>query len=178
MFKGGFFMTRNFSFILRSLIALTFTIAVLFLGYSSFAGVTKGTLSFPKGTMVFKYSYLVKGPDSFDNKKIIRRIVFTGNDIGAKIQACNAMNCVDGLVTEGMIIDLDVGPRLNYWMVLNQGLVQYSGTHEPTALKSTVDQPKQLSGKLNFDDGAAGGPKVDVDFDAVLVKEFTQTSSK
>jgi hypothetical protein len=63
-------------------------------------------------------------------------------------------------------------------MVLNQGLVQYSGTQQPTALKSTVDQPKQLAGKLNFDDSAAGGPKEDVDFDAALVKEFTSASSK
>jgi hypothetical protein len=167
-------MRRIFSFIYRTLVILPFMIAVLFSNHSAFAGETKGILSYPKGTVVFKYSYLVKGPDNFDNKKIVRRVVLTSSDIGAKIQACHAMDCVDGLVTEGMIVDLDAGPRLNYWMVLNQGLVQYSGAHENTALKSNVDQPKELAGKLNFDDSAAGGPKVDVNFDAMLVKEFTQ----
>jgi hypothetical protein len=141
---------------------------------ASIAGETKGTISYPKGTVTVKYSYLVKGPDAFDSKKMIRRLIFSATDLTAKLAACKAMSCSDGEVTEGMTVDLDAGPRLNYWMVMNGGLVQYSGTKEPTALKTSADDAKHLAGKLSFDDAGAGGPKVDVDFDAALVKEFTQ----
>jgi hypothetical protein len=138
------------------------------------AGETKGTLTHPKGTVALKYSYLVKGPDAVDTNKIIRRVVFSGSDLGAKLQSCAAMNCVDGAVTEGMIVDLDVGPRLNYWMAINGARVQYSGTLEPSALKATATDPKRLAGKLVFDDAGSGGPKVEVDFDDSLLKEFSK----
>jgi hypothetical protein len=36
------------------------------------------------------------------------------------------MGCIDGEVVEGMILDLNAGPRLHYWTVLQAGLVQYS----------------------------------------------------
>src|SRR6185295_19730452 len=107
----------------RPLILAVFLLAAA----PSFAGETKGTLPHPKATVALKYSYFVKGPNSLDPKKTIRRLIFTGADIGAKIQACATMSCIDGALTEGVMVDLDQGSRLNYWMVLNGGLVQYSG---------------------------------------------------
>jgi hypothetical protein len=56
-------------------------------------------------------------------------------------------------------------------MVLNDQKVQYSGTLKPEVLKTIVSDAKNIAGKLSFDDAAAGGPRVDVEFDAPLVKE-------
>ncbi|HEX5035902.1 MAG TPA: hypothetical protein VFX30_01945 [bacterium] len=148
--------------------------AMLLVSSPVFAGATAGTLTHPKATVALKYSYFVKGPDGLDPKKTIRRLIFTSADIGAKIQACTTMSCVDGTLTEGVMVDLDQGSRLNYWMVLNGGLVQYSGTTDVANLKTTTDQPKALAGKLTFDDSGMGGPKVDATFDDALLKEFTQ----
>jgi len=145
-----------------------------FFGNSVLASEAKGTLTNPKGTVALKYAYFVKGPDNLDSQKILKRIVLSGVDIGAKIQACTTMSCVDGTLTEGVMVDLDGGPRMNYWMAINDAKVQYSGTHEVSALKVSADDAKHLAAKLSFDDNAMGGPKVDADFDAALLKEFTQ----
>ncbi len=53
--------------------------------------------------------------------------------------------------------------------LLNDQLVQYSGTVEPAALKSTTDSADRLAGKLRIDDCSAGGPTIDVEFDAPLL---------
>ena len=74
-------------------------------------------------------------------------------------------------LTDGLSINFDSGPRLNYWMVLNDQKVQYSGTLKPEVLMTTASDAKHIAGKLSFDDAAAGGPRVDVEFDATLVKE-------
>jgi hypothetical protein len=53
-------------------------------------------------------------------------------------------------------------------------LVQYSGTAEPASLKLTAETPQRLAGKWDYDDSAAGGPRVQIEFDAPLVKEITK----
>jgi len=82
------------------------------------------------------------------------------------------MSCADGELMEGLVVDIDGGPRLNYWMAINDQRVQHSGTKPPAALKASADEPKRLAGELAFDDTQAMGPRVDVEFDAVLLKEF------
>ena len=71
-----------------------------------------------------------------------------------------------------MTLDLDASRRLNYWVVFNDQRVQHSGTAEPAALKLTAENPARLAGKLVIDDSAAGGPRVDIEFDAPLIREF------
>jgi hypothetical protein len=78
-----------------------------------------------------KNVYVVKGPNSMD-KKIIRRLIFTPADLGAKIKACGEMSCSDNDLREGLEVDLVGGPRMNYWFVGNDQRVQYS-TAQPTA---------------------------------------------
>jgi hypothetical protein len=95
-------------------------------------------------------------------------------DVGAKLSACATMMCSDGDIAEGMTVDFDAGPRLNFWFVGNNQLVQYSGTADPASLKLTTDTPQRLAGKWDFDGAAAGGPKVQIEFDAPLVKEITK----
>jgi hypothetical protein len=120
-----------------------------------------------------KNVYLVKGPDAMAGRSI-RRLIFTSADLGAKINACATMSCSDNDLREGLEVNLDTGPRLTYWFVGNDQRVQYSGTAQPATLKLTTDTPQRLAGNLTIDDSAAGGPKVTIDFDATMLKEFAK----
>ncbi|MDQ2961954.1 MAG: hypothetical protein M3R31_02170 [Pseudomonadota bacterium] len=120
-----------------------------------------------------KHAYLVKGPDEVTGK-IVRRLVFSTADVASKIRSCGAMSCADGGIGEGMTVDLDAGPRLNYWFVANDQRVQHSGTADPASLKLTTDTPQRLAGKWDLDARAAGGPRVQLEFDAALLKEMKQ----
>ena len=160
-------------------ICLFLTAAILIpLSSASAAEHAKGTLTYkgPKKTfnVALKHAYLVKGPDMFDESKTVRRLVLTGDDFSASINKAEALGGFDGDLKEGMIVELADGPRLNYWVVLNGQLVQYSGMVEPSAMSASTDKPDYLKGKLAFDDMSAGGAKVIVDFDAPLFKSFTK----
>ena len=141
-------------------------------------GTAKGTLTYRAKTgaitMAPKFAYLVKGPDAVDNNKIIRHLILSATDLGAKVAACKTMSCTDADLNNGITVDLDAGPRLNYWVVLNDQRIQYSGTERPAALTLTADTPTRLAGKLIFDGSAAGGPQVEIEFDAPLLKEMKQ----
>ena len=136
----------------------------------------KGTLNYKGKAKDFavplKYAFYVKGPDNMDPKTTVKRLILTTADITDKIQACKTMMCAGDGLTEGIEIDITGGPRLLYWLVLNNGLVQYSGTQEPSALSTTADTPQRLAGKITFDDSSAGGAKLDATFDAALLKTF------
>lgn len=141
------------------------------------AGDASGTVAYnPKSgplAVTIKHAYLVTGPD-FVSRKTIRRVVLSSADVGAKLAACETMACSDGGITEGMTIDFDAGPRINYWFVGNHQLVQYSGTADPASLKLTSDTGKRIAGKWELDASAAGGPRFQIEFDAPLVKEITK----
>jgi hypothetical protein len=139
------------------------------------ADAARGTATY-KGkaravTVTFKHAYLVKGPEA-GSGKVIRRLVLSMTDVSDALQSCQTMVCSDGGIGDGMTVDFDSGPRLNYWFVANDQLIQYSGTVEPTAAKLTTDTPTNLAGTLNIDATGAGGPNVQVEFDASLVKEL------
>jgi hypothetical protein len=163
----------------RRLIALGGAVAaaIAFASAPADAGEAKGTITYKSkaGAIVvtIRHAYLVKGPDVVSGKTI-RRVVLSVADVSAKLSACGTMLCSDGDITEGMTIDFDAGPRLNYWFVGNNQLVQYSGTAEPASVKLTADTPQRLAGTWDFDESAAGGPRVQVEFDAPLVKEVTK----
>lgn len=141
-------------------------------------GTAKGTLTYKSKsgviTMAPKFAYLFKGPDAVEPGKIIRHLILSPTDLGPKIEACTTMSCTDSGLGSGLTVDLDAGPRLNYWVVLNDQRVQYSGTEKPAALTLTTDTPARLAGKLVFDGAAMGGPQVDIEFDAPLLKELTK----
>ena len=150
-------------------------IVLLSMVVSVLADAAKGVASY-KGksravTVTFKHAYLVKGPE-VGSGKVIRRLVLSMADVSDALQSCQTMMCSDGGIGEGMTVDFDSGPRLNYWFVANDQLIQYSGTVAPTAAKLTTDTPTQIAGTLSFDATSAGGPNVQVEFDASLVKEL------
>jgi hypothetical protein len=153
---------------------MSVTVGVVFAMSASLvsAGDAKGTLVYKTRTANLKYAYLVKGPDAV-SKKTIRRLILSATDLSAKISACKTMSCTDSDLNDGLSLNFDSGPRLNYWMVQNDQKIQYSGTLKPEVLKTTADDAKRMAGKLTFDDAGAGGPKVDVEFDATLTKEVT-----
>lgn len=163
--------------ILRSAVAAMVGSAVLALACDAAAagGTAKGTVTYKAkaGTLVMKpaYAYLVRGPDAVDGNRIIRHLILSAIDLEAKITACRTMSCTDADLGNGMTVDLDAGPRLNYWVVGNGQRVQYSGTAPPATLTLTTDTPDRLAGKLVFDATAAGGPDVAIEFDAPLLKE-------
>ena len=115
------------------------------------AGDAKGTLVYKTRTANLKYAYLVKGPDAV-SKQPIRRLILSATDLSAKISACKTMACTDSDLNDGLSVNFDSGPRLNYWMVQNDQKIQYSGTLKPEVLKTTANDAKRIAGKLAFDD--------------------------
>ena len=135
------------------------------------AGDAKGTVVYKGRTADVKFAYLVTGPDAV-TKATMRRLILSTRDLGAKIAGCSKMSCMDSDLDEGLEIDLVDGPRFNYWLVMNGQKIQYSGTEPKESLASTANDAKKIAGTLKFDKTAAGGPKVDVTFDAAMVKEL------
>ena len=72
---------------------------------AAFAGEAKGSADYKGRTLALQHVYLVKGPDAVDESVVIRELVFSAADLGAKIEACQTMSCVSGEVTEGMTLD-------------------------------------------------------------------------
>lgn len=132
----------------------------------------KGTLMYKSYLVTLKYAWLLKGPSEMDPRKTIRRLILSGNDISPKLQACKTMACASGQVTEGMTVDFDTPPRLDYWVAVNGQKVQYSYGAMPEAFVARINDVGHLSGKLTINDVRAGGPMVDVEFDVTVFKEF------
>jgi hypothetical protein len=147
-------------------------------GMTIAAGTASGTLAYKGKTKDYsaplKFSYLIKGPDEVDASKNIRRLILSTADLEKKLAACTTMSCTTSDLDEGIAIDIGAGPRLNYWVVFNGQLVQYSGTHDPDALTTTADTAARLAGKIVFDDSKAGGAKIDAAFDTTVTKTVTK----
>ena len=139
-------------------------------------GTAKGTIKIKDKTVDAKYAYLVKGPDAFDSSKTVSTVIITPSDISQKISECKDASCASG-ITEGMTVgkeDFGSTTRVVYWVVTNDGMMQYSGNDDLSALAPTTDTADRMAGKLTIDDTAADGPKIDVEFDAPLAKEFKE----
>ena len=135
------------------------------------AGDAKGTVAYKGRTLDVRHAYLVTIKDAMSGKPM-RRVVLAPKDIGDKIAACAKMSCVDGDLDDGVELDFVDGPRLNYWLVMNGQKIQYSGTEPKESLAATANDAKKVAGTVKFDSTAAGGPKVDVTFDAAFVKDL------
>jgi hypothetical protein len=140
-------------------------------------GAATGSISYQSkaGAVVVRptYAYLVKGPDTVTGS-MVRRIVLSAVDLAPKLRTCATMMCGDGDMSEGMTIDLDVGARINYWLVAKGQRIQYSGTAEPSSLRLSSDTGERVAGAWRLDARQAGGPEVDVEFNAPLLKVFAK----
>jgi hypothetical protein len=124
-------------------------------------------------TVTVKHAYLIKGPDDMSGK-MGRQLVFAASDMADAIKKCETMSCVSGKLESGLTADLDRMPRVAFWMVTNGQRIQVSGTADLESLTLTTDSPQKMAGKWNYDGSAAGMPKIDVDFDVTLLKEFAK----
>lgn len=134
----------------------------------------KGTLVYKGRTTPLTYVFLVKGPHFPDPTQTVRKLIFSAKNIAGELQACTSMSCAKGWVREGMTVDFDVSPRLEYWLAVSDQKVQYSGAAMPDAFAARVNDSTHLGGKLLIDDTAADGAKVAVEFNVSLFKQFTQ----
>ena len=157
-----------------ALIALAAMLTLVSGSAMAAGGTASGIVVYKGQTLNVKHAYLFRGPDAVEKDKTIRRLVLVPQDAGKKLEACKSMSCTQKEMGDGLSVDMDAGPRFGYWVALKGGMVQYSGTAKPVALAATADQPDRLAGKLTIDDSDSGGPKIDVQFDAPLVKELKE----
>ena len=153
-----------------------FAVAALSLSHVAFAEPAKGTLTATgkvPATVNVKHAYLIKGPNAFGDKPA-RLLILSEVDQTAHIMACSAMSCATEKLDSGMTVEFDSGPRLLYWFVANGQRVQASGTAEPGTMKLSANTPQRLTGNWTHDASGQGGPKIAVEFDTPLLKEFTK----
>ena len=153
----------------RTICAIALTVSLPLLAAD---GAAKGTVVYKADTAAIKHVWLVKGPDAVDPKLTIRLLIFSVADIGAKVKACKTMRCLSADLDDGVTVELDAGPRLNYWVVLKGQRIQYSGTAKLETFKATANTPARVAGKLAIDDTKAGGGKIDIDFDVPQLAEL------
>ena len=96
-------------------------------------------------------------PYKRDPGKTIRRLILSAGDIGAKLQACKTMSCASGQVTEGMTVDFDTPPRLDYRVAVNGQKVRYSYGAMPEAFVARANDAGRVAGKLIIDDVQPAG---------------------
>ena len=131
-----------------------------------------GTLNFKTWSGAVKYAWMVRSPDEMDASKSILRIYLSSADIGAKIRACKTLSCADGALEDGAMVDFSDERHLAYAVRLNGQRAQYSGGTNGAAFKLSTNKPDHLAGKLHIDNSAAGGAKVDAEFDLTLANTF------
>lgn len=124
------------------------------------------TIEIPLQNVVF-----LSGPDPFEKDKMIRRLVFSEKDLSGGLTTCNDINCLDSIM-EGIQFDLNNTARINYWLSLDNQKIQYSGTAPREVLVLLTDKPDRLTGTLRLDNTGAGGPVVEITFDATRSKLF------
>ena len=132
-----------------------------------------GAVSFQAAKGAVKYGFLVRGPDEMDPSKTVLRLYLSSADIGAKVKAAKTFSDADNALTDGAMVDFGDARHLGYAIRLNGERVQYSGGTNAEAFKLTTKKPDHLAGKVQIDDSASGGAKVDATFDLTLVKTFT-----
>ena len=153
-------------------------LATLAVGASAmvWADAAKGMLTATgkvAATVNVKHAYLVKGPNAFGDKTV-RMLILSEADLTAHIKSCATMSCTTGKLESGMTVEFDSGPRLLYWFVANGQRVQASGTAEPDTMKLTANTPQKLTGNWTYDASGQGGPKIAVEFDTAMLKEFAK----
>lgn len=140
------------------------------------ADPARGTLTATGKTaanVAVKHAYLIKGPNAFGDK-VVRLLILSDVDHGAHIKSCSTMSCATDKLDSGMTVEFDSGPRLLYWFVANGQRVQASGTAEPGSITLTTNTPQRLTGQWTYDASGQGGPKIAVEFDAAMFKEFSK----
>ena len=137
------------------------------------ADKASGTVQFHGKTGSVTHAWMVRGPDEMDASKTLLRIYLSSADISARIKACKTLSCADTALEDGAMVDFSDASHLGYAVRLDGERVQYSGGTSADAFALSTSKPDHLAGKLHIDDSAAGGARVDADFDLALANTFT-----
>ncbi|HET7064502.1 MAG TPA: hypothetical protein VFI49_09495 [Rudaea sp.] len=165
--------------ILPSRLAIVHTLAMMMVlsaasALAASSDSAKGTLTVETekapASVELAHAYLVSGPDTFDAKKITRRIVFTKTDERATIEACNDVSCATLSSSDGMTVELGDDAAANWWAHVHP--VQYSGMSDPGDLKLSTDTAERVAGTFKI---GTSGVTTSVVFDAPMVKTFPVT---
>ena len=160
----------------RSLWLTLSVVAALCVSSTAMADPAKGTLTATgkiAAAVNVKHACLVKGPNAFGDK-MVRLLILSEVDQAAHIKSCSTMSCTTNKLESGMTVEFDAGPRLLYWFVANGQRVQASGTAEPDTITLTTNTAQKLAGTWTYDASGQGGPKIAVEFDAAMLKEFSK----
>jgi len=114
-----------------------------------------------------KHAYVVVGPDTFEENKTTRRLVFAADDLRTTIAACKDVRCATTISSDGLVLDLDDAGSSSYWAHVQP--MQYSGSLDAGGLVLHIDKPDRLTGTLKIDNS---GVTATIEFDAPLVKSF------
>ena len=140
------------------------------------AGSAKGTLTLPgeskPASIALTHAYFFVAPDTFDEKKTSRTIVFTTADERATLEACENTSCAILSSKDGMTVEIADASQANWWAHIAP--IQVSGTAVGQALTLSVDKPDRLSGTFKIGD-AGSSVSTAITFDAPLVKTFTKS---
>ena len=154
-------------------------LATLSLGFALLAceasgqqrGTANGTLTLEGADtplrVTFAHAYYITGPDSFDETKTTRSLVFTAEDQTDAIMGCSSRSCAELSMIDGLKIDLAEQGMANWWAHVGQK--QYSGTAVGKSLSLRVDQPDHLAGTFKI---GGSGATAAIEFDSALVKAF------
>jgi len=135
---------------------------------TSCGDATQGLAFIDKALRVdLKHAYVVVGPDTFEENKTTRRLVFAADDLRTTIAACKDVRCATTISSDGLVLDLDDAGSSSYWAHVQP--MQYSGSLDAGGLVLHIDKPDRLTGTLKIDNS---GVTSTIEFDAPLVKSF------
>ena len=153
----------------RTLTAAVLTLSALAAHAAVGPGQANGTIAHKGKTVVLKHAYYVTGTNmGFP----LRQVVLSATDIGPAMAADDSLLTAGNRLREGIIVYIDEGKMLRYWMAISDQTEQVSTMFPAKEFTATANDAKRVAGKLAFDHTRSGGPKVDVEFDARLLKEF------
>ncbi len=163
---------------LRAAVSLAAGALLLAASPASWADSANGTAAYAAKSgavsVAIKHVYLITGPDAVSGKTG-RQLVFAATEMTDAIKKCDTFSCVSGKLESGVTADLDIMPPVAFWFVTNGQRVQVSGVARRETLKLSADTPQKMAGKWSYDGSASGMPKIDVDFDVTLSREFSKT---
>jgi hypothetical protein len=117
--------------------------------------------------LALKHAYYVRGADASDAAKGAARIIFSGADLGAAIEACKDAHCTTTISEDGMTLEIGDTAALHYWAHVTP--MQIAGDLPRTALVLDTDTPTRVAGTLKI---AGNGVTTTIKFDAPLLKSF------
>jgi hypothetical protein len=140
--------------------------------YAKPAAAVRGKLFLKGKTLSFPLAWLVRGPDTFDEKKASAYLILSSRDIAAAISACKDIHCVIfDAVTDGAVLQPADDGHNSFWLRVKTPELPKEQQLSGRTWTATVDQHDRLAGKLQFAYENTRD-EADLEIDAVLVKEF------